>query len=45
MQRAHGSTDMPVWGPVFLALTGMDQVEVERRISDLTDYIKSVQVK
>ena len=45
MQSAHGSTDMPVWGPVFLALTGMDQVEVERRISDLTDYIKSVQVK
>ena len=45
MPSAHGSTDMPVWGPVFLALTGMNQVEVERRISDLTEYIKSVQVK
>jgi len=45
MQNAHGSTNMPVWGPVFLALTGMNQVEVERRISDLTEYIKSVQVK
>jgi len=45
MQSAHGSTDMPVWGPVFLVLTGMNQVEVERRISDLTEYIKSVQVK
>jgi len=45
MQSAHGSTDMPVWGPVFLALTGMNQVEVERRISDLTEHIKSVQVK
>jgi mono/diheme cytochrome c family protein len=45
MQSAHGSTDMPVWGPVFLALTGMNQVEVERRISDLTEHIKSVQMK
>ena len=45
MQNAHGSTNMPVWGPVFLALTGMNQVEVERRISDLSEYIKSVQVK
>ena len=45
MQSAHGSTDMPVWGPVFLALTRMNRVEVERRISDLTEYIKSVQMK
>ena len=45
MPSAHGSTDMPTWGPVFLALTGMNQVEVERRISDLTEYIKSVQAK
>src|SRR5271157_2463685 len=45
VQSAHGSTDMPVWGPEFLALTGMNQVEVERRIRDLTEYIKSVQGK
>ena len=45
IQSAHGSTDMPVWGPVFMALTGMNQVEVARRISDLTEHIKSVQVK
>src|SRR5271166_1960905 len=45
MQSAHGSTDMPVWGPVFLALTGMNQVEVEKRVRDLTEHIKSVQVK
>jgi mono/diheme cytochrome c family protein len=44
-QSAHGSTDMPVWGPVFLALTGEKQVEVEKLISDLAEYIKSVQVK
>ena len=45
MQSAHGSTDMPVWGPVFLALTDGNQVEVELRISDLTEHIKSVQTK
>ena len=44
-QSAHGSTDMPVWGTVFLTQTGGNQVEVERRISDLTEHIKSVQVK
>jgi mono/diheme cytochrome c family protein len=45
MQSAHGSTDMPVWGPVFLAMTGMNEVEVERRLRDLTEHIKSLQVK
>jgi mono/diheme cytochrome c family protein len=39
-QSAHGSTEMPVWGPVFLALTGMNRAEVERSITDLTEYIK-----
>ena len=45
MQSAHGSTDMPVWGPMFLAMTGMNEVEAERRVRDLTEHIKSVQVK
>lgn len=43
--NAHGSTDMPVWGPLFLAMTGVNQVEVEKRLSDLTEYIKSAQTK
>jgi mono/diheme cytochrome c family protein len=45
MQSAHGSTAMPVWGPVFVAASSMNQGEGERGISDLTEYIKSVQVK
>jgi mono/diheme cytochrome c family protein len=45
MQSAHGSTDMPVWGPMFLAMTGMNEVQAERRVRDLTEHIKSVQVK
>lgn len=44
-RSAHGSTDMPVWGPVFLAMTGVNEVEVERRIRGLTEHIKSMQVK
>ena len=42
---AHGSTEMPVWGPLFLGLTGMNQEEAERSISDLTKYIRAVQLK
>jgi mono/diheme cytochrome c family protein len=42
---AHGPREMPVWGPLFLALTGVNRPEAERRITNLTDYIKSIQVK
>jgi len=45
MPNAHGSTDMPVWGFVFFALTDMNQAAVKQRINDLTEYIKSLQVK
>ena len=45
MPSAHGSTEMPVWGPVFLALTDMNQAAVRQRINDLNEYIKSLQVK
>jgi mono/diheme cytochrome c family protein len=42
---AHGSADMPVWGPVFRRLSGSHDAEVQQRISNLTDYIKSLQQK
>ncbi len=42
---AHGSSDMPVWGPVFRRLSGSHDAEVQQRISNLTDYIKSLQQK
>jgi mono/diheme cytochrome c family protein len=44
-ESAHGSTDMPVWGPVFRAMTGVNEVEVESRIRDLTEHLKSMQLK
>ncbi len=42
---AHGSKDMPVWGPVFLRLSSSHDAEVQQRISNLTKYIESLQQK
>ncbi len=42
---AHGSREMPSWGPLFLALTDLNTREAERLTTTLTDYIKSLQVK
>ena len=42
---AHGSKDMPVWGPVFSSMSKGDPALVQLRISNLTKYIESVQVK
>ncbi len=42
---AHGSSDMPVWGPVFRRLSTQHQSEVQQRISNLTKYLESLQTK
>lgn len=42
---AHGSKDMPVWGSVFQSLSHGDPGQVQLRISNLTQYIESLQVK
>jgi len=41
---AHGSLDMPVWGPIF---RGLDPSEVRTkvRIENLVSYIESIQEK
>ena len=41
---AHGPAEMPVWGAEFEAKGG-DKTQVESRIRNLTNYIKSRQVK
>jgi mono/diheme cytochrome c family protein len=44
--KAHGSKDMPVWGPLFGSISGQrsaSATEVKLRISNLTDYLKSLQ--
>lgn len=42
---AHGSKDMPVWGPVFLRISQGHATEVRQRISNLSRYIESLQGK
>ena len=42
---AHGSKDMPVWGPVFRSLSQGSQSQVELRISNLAKYIQTLQTK
>jgi len=41
---AHGSSDMPVWGPIFQGLDTRAEVN-ESRISNLVKYIESIQAK
>jgi mono/diheme cytochrome c family protein len=42
---AHGSNDMPVWGPLFSSVSGRDDAVVQMRISNLIRYIESLQSK
>jgi mono/diheme cytochrome c family protein len=42
---AHGSKDMPVWGPLFFRLSQGHEAEVQQRIANLNQYIESVQAK
>jgi len=41
---AHGSSDMPVWGPIFKDLDKRDAVNAAR-IESLVKYIESIQAK
>jgi mono/diheme cytochrome c family protein len=43
---AHGSAEMPVWGPIFSAMrTTASDAEVQLRIYNLTEYLKGLQAK
>lgn len=41
---AHGSTDMPIWGPVFRSMNADPNI-AKLRVQNLVDYIESIQVK
>lgn len=41
---AHGSSEMPVWGPIFKGLDNRNDVN-EERINSLVKYIESIQAK
>ena len=40
---AHGSIDMPTWGPIFDYLDNHNQGAVQQRIMNLCDYLASLQ--
>lgn len=41
---AHGTADMPVWGPIFRSMSPGDDM-LALRLSNLVQYIKSMQAK
>jgi len=43
--QAHGSADMPVWGPIFSAHDKFNEVAVRRRIKNLCAYLATLQEK
>lgn len=40
---AHGSADMPTWGPIFEYLDHQNEGAVQQRIKNLCDYLSSLQ--
>jgi mono/diheme cytochrome c family protein len=42
---AHGSAEMPVWGPILGKMNQMNAMDKQLRISNLSRYIESLQVK
>ena len=42
---AHGSQDMPVWGPLFSTISQGHEAQVQQRITNLVDYVGTLQAK
>jgi mono/diheme cytochrome c family protein len=42
---AHGSQEMPVWGPVFWRMSQGHEEQVQMRVANLTKYLESLQEK
>jgi mono/diheme cytochrome c family protein len=40
---AHGSSEMPVWGPIFQDLEHYNEAAVRQRIKNLCEYLESIQ--
>src|SRR5207244_10237396 len=40
---AHGSSEMPVWGPIFQYEEHYNEAAVRQRIKNLFEYLKSIQ--
>jgi len=42
---AHGSADMPVWGPLLQSLDKFHDTAVQQRVSNIVSYIETLQAK
>ncbi len=42
---AHGSSDMPTWGPIFRYFDKRNEKVVQQRIKNLCDYLATLQGK
>jgi AhpD family alkylhydroperoxidase len=42
---AHGSADMPIWGPIFGVRENGNEAAVRQRIKNLCDYLATLQEK
>jgi mono/diheme cytochrome c family protein len=42
---AHGSEEVPVWGPLFRSISGGHETEVQQRVANLTHYVETLQAK
>jgi mono/diheme cytochrome c family protein len=40
---AHGTSDMPTWGPIFGYFDKQNETAVQQRIKNLCDYLASLQ--
>jgi mono/diheme cytochrome c family protein len=40
---AHGSSEMPVWGPIFQYLDNYNEAAVRQRIKNLCEFLESIQ--
>ena len=43
-RSAHGSADMPIWGPIF-SMTDFHEVAIRHRIKNLCDFLASLHEK
>lgn len=42
---AHGTAEMPVWGPIFDTMNRNNETRSKLRITNLINYLKSIQAK
>ena len=42
---SHGNREMPMWGDLFRSLQRSDSSNIQLRLRNLTEYVKSIQAK